>query len=170
MINKVIIIGNVGRDPEVRYTKSGQVVADLRVATNERWKDKQGNRQEHTEWHSVVLWGQQAEFAQNYAKKGRLVFVEGRLQTRDWTDNQNVKHYKTEIVANNLRLLDRPADSPGAGAPAGGAAARSGGAPRAAQGGGQGGGPDYEDYGPPGGAGASAGEPDESYIEDDIPF
>jgi single-strand DNA-binding protein len=153
MINKVILIGNVGADPEVRYTKSGQVVADLRVATNEVWKDKQGQRQERTEWHSIVLWGQQAEFAQNYVKKGRQVYVEGRIQTRDWTDNQNVKHYKTEIVANMLRLLGR---------------ASEGGAQRPAEGGGQrpaeGG---YSDYTP---AGGGAGEPEEAYIEDDIPF
>jgi single-strand DNA-binding protein len=159
MINKVILIGRVGQDPEVRYTKSGQVVADLRLATNENWKDKQGQRQERTEWHSIVLWGQQAEFAQKYIKKGRLVFVEGRLQTRDWTDNQNVKHYKTEIVANTTRLLDRPAE--------GGGGARAGG--------------EYADYSPaeggrsgggaPGGPGSgAANEPEEAYIEDDIPF
>jgi len=153
MINKVILIGRVGQDPEVRYTKSGQAVADLRMATNENWKDKQGQRQERTEWHSIVLWGQNAEFAQNYVKKGRLIFVEGRLQTRDWTDNQNVKHYKTEVVANILRLLDRPGDGPGA----------SGGR----------GEPDYGSSGGGsrgGGAPSSANEPEEAYIEDDIPF
>lgn len=152
MINKVILIGNVGQDPEVRYTKSGQVVADLRVATNERWRDKQGQNQERTEWHRIVLWGQQAEFAQNYIKKGRQVYVEGRLQTRDWTDNQNVKHYTTEIVANMVRLLGRPSEG---------------------EGGGQRGGRGYGDYpprgGPPGPPG-QAGEPEEAYIEDDIPF
>jgi single-strand DNA-binding protein len=161
MINKVILIGRVGQDPEVRYTKSGQVVADLRMATNENWKDKQGQRQERTEWHSIVLWGQQAEFAQNYAKKGRLVYVEGRLQTRDWTDNQNVKHYKTEVVATTLRLLDRPADGAAEGAGAG----RSGGRGYAdappPEGGGRPG---------PGPEGGQANEPEEAYIEDDIPF
>lgn len=155
MINKVILIGNVGRDPEVRYTKSGQVVADLRVATNETWKDKQGQRQERTEWHRIVLWGQQAEFAQNYIKKGRQVYVEGRLQTRDWTDNQNVKHYTTEVVANTVRLLGRASEGEGGGgrsyadySPAEGAAPRGG---------------------PPGPSGPP-GEPEEAYIEDDIPF
>lgn len=150
-LNKVMLIGRVGRDPEVRYTKSGQVVADLRMATNEFWKDKSGQRQERTEWHSIVLWGQQAEFAQNYIKKGRLIFVEGRLQTRDWTDQQNVKHFKTEVVANTVQLLDRPGDGEGGRAGGGG----------------------YQDYSPaPSGpsGGGQANEPEEAYIEDDIPF
>ena len=153
-LNKVLLIGNVGQDPEVRYTKSGQAVADLRIATNETWKDKQGNKQEHTEWHSIVLWGQQAEFAQNYIKKGRLVFVEVRLQTRDWTDKQNVKHYKTEVVATTIRALDR-GDSPAAGA---GGGQRAGGKPPS-------------DYSQAGGAPTgSTNEPEQAYIEDDIPF
>lgn len=149
-LNKVMLIGRVGADPEVRYTKSGQAVADVRMATNDYWKDKQGNKQERTEWHSIVLWGRQAEFAQNYIKKGRLIFVEGRLQTRDWMDQQNTKRYKTEVVANNVQLLDRPGDAGGDG-------------PRA---GGRGGKAEDLDAPPPGGA----GEPEEAYIEDDIPF
>lgn len=167
-LNKVMLIGRVGADPEVRYTKSGQAVADLRMATNEYWKDKQGTRQERTEWHSVVLWGQQAEFAQNYIKKGRLVFIEGRLQTRDWTDNQNVKHYKTEIVATSIQPLDR-GDAAGQGGGYGGGQragqGSSGGGQREGQGG-PGGPP--EDYGPSGPSGAN--EPEEPYLEDDIPF
>jgi single-strand DNA-binding protein len=152
-LNKVLLIGRVGQDPEVRYTKSGQAVADLRIATNDFWKDKQGQKQERTEWHSIVLWGQQAEFAQNYIKKGRLIFVEGRLQTRDWTDKQNVKHYKTEVVANNVQLLDRPAE--GAGAPGGGQRAE---------------GKAYADSSPASGPTSSSNEPEGAYIEDDIPF
>ncbi|HKI97460.1 MAG TPA: single-stranded DNA-binding protein [bacterium] len=157
-LNKVLLIGRVGADPEVRYTKSGQVVADLRIATNDYWKDKQGNRQERTEWHSIVLWGQQAEFAQNYIKKGRLIFVEGRLQTRDWMDNQNNKRYKTEVVATTLQLLDRQQDGEGGG-PRPSGRQDSGYAP---SGGGQ------RSGGPSGGG--QVNEPEEAYIEDDIPF
>jgi single-strand DNA-binding protein len=150
-LNKVMLIGRVGKDPEVRYTKSGQAVADLSVATNDYWKDKQGNKQERTEWHRIVLWSGTAEFAQKYVKKGRLIFVEGRLQTREWTDNQSVKRYTTEVVANTVQLLDRPAEGGG---------------------GGGGGSRDSEDYGPPAGrqGGGRAAEPEEAYVEDDIPF
>lgn len=149
-LNKAMIIGRLGADPEARVTKSGQSVTDFRVATNENWKDRQGQRQERTEWHRVVAWGQTADFVTRYLKKGSLVFVEGRLQTRDWTDQQNVKHYTTEIVAQVVRSLDRPSD---------GAGARGGG------------GRDYEpDYGGQGAPGGQAQEPDEAYIEDDIPF
>ncbi|HEX9842089.1 MAG TPA: single-stranded DNA-binding protein [bacterium] len=154
-LNKVLLIGRVGKDPEVRYTKSGQAVADLSMATNDYWKDKAGQRQERTEWHRIVLWGQLADFAQNYIKKGRLVFVEGRLQTRDWTDNQNVKRYTTEIVATTLRPLDR-----GDGAE---------GAPGGQRGGGRSA-PEYPPAGGDPGPGGQANEPEEAYIEDDIPF
>jgi single-strand DNA-binding protein len=106
-LNKVMLIGRLGRDPEIRYTKSGSAVANIRMATTDFWKDREGNRQERTEWHTIVAWGRLADLAQNYLKKGRLIYVEGRLQTRDWTDNQNVKRYATEIVANNIQFLER---------------------------------------------------------------
>ncbi|MDH4224216.1 MAG: single-stranded DNA-binding protein [Deltaproteobacteria bacterium] len=106
-LNKVMLIGRLGADPEIRYTQSGGAVANIRMATTEFWKDKQGNKQEKTEWHSVVAFGKLADLAQNYLKKGRLVYIEGRLQTRDWVDQQNVKHYRTEVVANSLQFLER---------------------------------------------------------------
>ena len=99
-VNKVILVGNLGRDPEVRYTPSGQAVANFTVATNEAWTDKAGQKQERTEWHRVVVWGKSAENCGEYLSKGRQVFVEGRLQTREWTNKEGAKQYTTEIVAN----------------------------------------------------------------------
>ena len=115
-LNKAMVIGRVGRDPEVRYTKSGAAVASLSVATSEAWKDAQGNRKEQTEWHNIVAWGKLATFCEEYIRKGREVYVEGRIQTRDWTDKDNVKHYKTEINAQVIRFVGpRPADDVGPG-------------------------------------------------------
>ncbi len=104
-VNKAIIVGRVGKDPEVRYTPGGTSVANISVATNYRAKDADGNWADNTEWHNVVVFGQLADFAGNYVKKGRLVYVEGRLQTRNWEDQNSVKHYRTEIIANTLQLL-----------------------------------------------------------------
>jgi len=105
-INKVILIGNLGKDPEVKYTPSGVPVAKLTLATNERYKDKSGEWQERTEWHNVVLWQRLAEIAGEYLKKGGKVYIEGRLQTRSWDDKQtNQKRYMTEVVASDLVLL-----------------------------------------------------------------
>jgi len=105
-VNKVILIGNLGKDPEVKYTPSGTPVAKLTLATNERYKDKNGEWQERTEWHNVVLWQRLAEIAGEYLKKGGKVYIEGRLQTRSWDDKQtNQKKYMTEVVANDLVLL-----------------------------------------------------------------
>jgi single-strand DNA-binding protein len=105
-VNKVILIGNLGKDPEVKYTPSGAPVAKLTLATNERYKDKGGEWQDRTEWHNVVLWQRLAEIAGEYLKKGSKVYIEGRLQTRSWEDKQtNQKRYMTEIVANDLVLL-----------------------------------------------------------------
>jgi len=104
-VNKVILIGNLGADPEVRSTGTGQMVATLRIATNERWTDKSGQKQERTEWHRVVIWGRQAELCKEYLSKGRQVYVEGRLQTREWTDKEGNKRYTTEIVAQTVRFL-----------------------------------------------------------------
>jgi single-strand DNA-binding protein len=111
-INRVMLIGNVGRDAEVRYTQGGQAVASFSLATSEVYSDKtSGERQERVEWHNIVAWGRQAEIAGQYVKKGRQVYVEGRLQTRDWVDPQGVKHYKTEVVARNFQLLGRRDDA-----------------------------------------------------------
>src|SRR5208282_6619278 len=104
-VNKVILVGNLGKDPELKHTGSGTAVATMTVATNERFKDKNGEWQDKTEWHNVVLWQRLAEIAAEYLKKGRSVYVEGRLQTRSWEDKQGQKRYTTEIVASDLVLL-----------------------------------------------------------------
>ncbi len=105
-VNKVILIGNLGKDPEVKYTPSGLPVAKITLATNERFKDKDGQWQDRTEWHNVVLWQRLAEIAGEYLKKGSKVYIEGRLQTRSWDDkNTNQKRYMTEVVAQDLVLL-----------------------------------------------------------------
>ena len=105
-LNKVMLIGRLGQDPEIRYTQSGSAVANVNIATNDYWTDKQGGKQERTEWHSLVLWGKLADLAQSYLKKGSQVYVEGRLQTRDWEDQQGQKHYKTEVVVTTMQFLD----------------------------------------------------------------
>lgn len=106
MVNKVILIGNLGRDPEVRSTPSGQPVASFTLATSRRWRDKNGQRQEQTEWHSIVCWGKQAEIAGQYLTKGKQIYVEGRLQTRSWDDRQTgEKRYRTEIICDNFQML-----------------------------------------------------------------
>jgi single-strand DNA-binding protein len=116
-----MLIGRLGRDPEVRYTKDGTPVANLRVATSEQWTDRaSGERQERTEWHAVVLWGRQAEVAQKYLTKGRLVYVEGRLETRKWQDQSGQDRYSTEIRGLNFQMLDRAEDTGGGGGEAGG--------------------------------------------------
>jgi len=105
-LNKVQLIGHLGKDPEIKYTPQGTPVARITIATNERWKDKDGNWQDRTEWHNVVLWQRMAEIAGEYLKKGRQVFIEGRLQTRSWDDKQSgQKKYMTEVVANDMILL-----------------------------------------------------------------
>jgi single-strand DNA-binding protein len=105
-VNKVIVIGNLGRDPEVRYTPSGAAVCNLRIATTRNWKNRDsGERQEETEWHSVVLYDRQAEVAGEYLKKGRPVYIEGRLKTRKWQDKEGQDRYTTEIVAETMQLL-----------------------------------------------------------------
>jgi len=104
-VNKVILIGNLGRDPETRYTTGGDAVTNLNIATTDVWKDKNGEKQEKTEWHRVVLFGRQAEVAGEYLKKGRPVYIEGRLQTRKYTDKEGVERYATEIVGDRMQLL-----------------------------------------------------------------
>jgi single-strand DNA-binding protein len=105
-INKVILIGHLGRDPEVRYSASGSAIANITLATSEQWRDKQsGEQQERTEWHRVVMFGKLGEIAGEYLKKGSQVYIEGRLQTRKWQDNQGNDRYTTEIVANDMQML-----------------------------------------------------------------
>lgn len=142
-INKVILVGNVGRDAELRFTQGGTPVASFSLATSEVYTDKaSGQRQEKTEWHNIVCWARLAEIAGEYVRKGRQLYIEGKLQTRDWVDPQGVKHYKTEIVAQTFQLLGRREDGAGGG---GGYQQRQ---PAAvAAGGGQGAAkPAYDDY------------------------
>ncbi len=105
MVNKVIIIGRLGRDPEIRYTSSGTPVASFSVATDEKWTGQDGNRQSKTEWHNIVAWSRLAEICEQYLKKGKLVYIEGRLQTREWDDKDGNKRRTTEIIANNMQML-----------------------------------------------------------------
>jgi single-strand DNA-binding protein len=104
-VNKVILVGRLGRDPELRYTQSGQAVANFSLATNESWTNRDGERQERTEWHRIVVWGKLAEFCGEYVSKGRQVYVEGRLQTREWEDKEGNKRRTTEINGQTLQLL-----------------------------------------------------------------
>ena len=116
MINKVILIGNVGQDPEIRYTgdvNNGTKVATFRVATTERYRDRAGNLQEHTEWHSIVVWRNTADVVEKYVKKGTQVYIEGRLRSRSWDDQNGNKRYVTEIVADTLQLLGRRPEGQG---------------------------------------------------------
>src|SRR3954466_7072746 len=112
-LNKCMIIGNLGRDPEMRYTPSGQAVTQFTVAVNRNYKDAQGERQEETEWFRVVSWGSQAEFAAEYLRKGNKVYIEGRLQTRQWEGQDGQKRYTTELVANTIQNLERRAREDG---------------------------------------------------------
>lgn len=104
-VNKAILIGNLGKDPELRYTPNGQAVASFSLATGEKWRDKDGVMQDRTEWHNIVVWGRQAEIAKEYLSKGRQVYIEGRIQSRSWEDKDGNKRYITEIVAQKLSFL-----------------------------------------------------------------
>ena len=104
-VNKVILVGNLGADPDMRYTPSGAGVCEFRLATNETWTDKNGQKQERTEWHRVVVWGKRGEVCSKYLSKGRQVYVEGRLRTRSWEDKEGNKRYTTEIIANDVQFL-----------------------------------------------------------------
>jgi single-strand DNA-binding protein len=120
-VNKAILVGRLGRDPETRFTSGGQAVANFTLATDETFKDRAGERQKRTEWHRIVLWGKLAEIAQQYLKKGMLVYVEGRIQTRQWEDKRDgQKRQTTEIVGNVMRMLTSRAEGAAAGASAGG--------------------------------------------------
>ena len=110
-VNKVILIGNLGRDPELRRIPSGASVVSFPIATTERWSDKSGERKDKTEWHNIVAWGKLADLSNQYLKKGRPVYIEGRITTRSWDDKDGNKRYKTEIVANQIQFLGSPGDT-----------------------------------------------------------
>jgi single-strand DNA-binding protein len=125
-INKVILIGNLGKDPELRYTPGGQAVASFSLATSEKWRDKDGVMQDKTEWHNIVVWGRQAEVAKEYLAKGKQVYIEGRIQTRSWEDKEGNKRYTTEIVGQRMQFLgtrdsgkEAPSDMPAEAPPVG---------------------------------------------------
>jgi len=123
-VNKVILVGNLGRDPELRYTQGGSAVTNFTLATNEKWRDKEGNNQERTEWHRIVVWGRSAENCAQYLQKGSSVFIDGRLQTREWEDKDGNKRSTTEINAMSVQFLSgrgggRPPESGGPGAGSG---------------------------------------------------
>ncbi len=105
-VNRVILIGRLGRDPELKFTPAGKAVTNFTMATSENWKDDSGEKQERTEWHRIVIWGKLAEVAAKYLTKGAQVYIEGKLQTREWTDKDGQKKYTTEIIANNMTMLD----------------------------------------------------------------
>jgi len=194
-VNKVILIGNLGQDPELRNTSSGTAVVNLRIATNERRKQADGEWGDHTEWHSVVVFGRQAESVNQYMRKGRQLYIEGRLQTRKWTDKNGQERYSTEVVGENVRFLSNRGGEEGGGGGGGGGSYGGGGGGRSRGGGGgsygSGGGGSYGggggggggSYG--GGGGSSSGGSygggggntsggksggDLPYQEDDIPF
>ncbi len=154
-VNKVIIVGNLGRDPETRYMPDGGAITNISVATTDKWKDKNGEMQEKTEWHRVAFFGKLAEIAGEYLKKGSQVYVEGRLQTRKWQDKDGADKYTTEIVANQMQML---------GSRQGMGGGRGAEAPEAAEGGGGGG--SARPASKP--AAKSGGKFDD--FEDDIPF
>jgi single-strand DNA-binding protein len=151
-VNKVIIVGNLGADPEVKYTQNNTAVTNFRVATTDRWRDKNTNEtQERTEWHRIVAWGRLGEICGQYLRKGKQVYIEGRLQTRSWEDQDGNKKYMTEIVAQTMQMLGRPCDDMDSGEPR-----RAGVAAGAAQGG-----SDQDLPPPPQGGGEE---------DDDLPF
>jgi single-strand DNA-binding protein len=129
MVNKVILIGRLGADPEVRYTQDGMMITNLRIATNEFRKDKSGERVDRTEWHRVVAFGKLAEICGNYLSKGRLVFIEGSLRTRQWEDKEGNKRSTTEILANNMQMLESKGGGREETAASGGAPPYGGGEP-----------------------------------------
>lgn len=150
-VNKVILVGRLGADPDMRYTPSGQGVCEMRLATSESWNDKNGQRQERTEWHRIVVWGKRAEICSKYLSKGRQVYVEGRIQTRSYDDKDGNKRYITEIIANDVQFLG------GGQREGGGRSERDDGPPPMGD-------ADFAGFGG-GGGGGGGGGPD-----DDIPF
>jgi single-strand DNA-binding protein len=177
-INKVILVGNLGNDPEVRYAQSGSAITTISVATSESWKDKDGNQQERTEWHRVKAFGRLAEIMGEYLKKGRQVYIEGSLRTEKYTDKNGVEKYSTDIIADEMQMLG----GVGEGGGGGGGAQRGGGErserPARPSGGGgdrggpRGGGGGGGDYGSRSGGGSSAppASRTDDFPDDDIPF
>ena len=153
-VNKVFLVGNLGRDAELRHTVGGTAVSNFSIATTDNWTDKSsGQRQERTEWHRIVVWGRQAESLQPYLNKGKQICVEGRLQTREWNDRDGNKKYTTEVVADRITLLGGRGDSGGGRGDSGGGRGDSGG--------------DFQQHeGPP----DEGGEASQELNEDDIPF
>jgi single-strand DNA-binding protein len=178
-VNKVIVVGNLGKDPETRYSPNGGAICNVRIATTRNWKDKTtGEKKEETEWHSVVFYDRLAEIAGEYLKKGRSVYVEGRLKTRKWQDKEGLDRYTTEIIASEMQLLgSREGGGGGGGGGSGGGASDDGGYSRESQ---SGGGSSGGGGGGGGGAGSGGGgrpaggtrkpPPDLSDMDDDIPF
>lgn len=165
-INKVILVGNLGNDPEVRYGQSGAAITTISVATSESWKDKDGNPQERTEWHRVKFFGRLAEIAGEYLKKGRQVYIEGSLRTEKYTDKSGVEKYSTDIIANEMQMLG---GNPGMGGGGEGGEraerpARSGAPARSA------GGPTRGGYGNPSGGNPPPAQRNDPFPDDDIPF
>jgi single-strand DNA-binding protein len=154
-VNRAILVGRLGRDPETRYTSGGQAVCNFTLATDETYKDRNGERQKRTEWHRIVVWGKQAEIAQQYLHKGSLIFVEGRIQTRQWDDREGQKRTTVEIIASNFRMLGGRGESGGMAA---GASAGAGGG--------------TGDMEPQAGAAAAGAEemPSTEISDEDIPF
>ncbi|MFN4262795.1 MAG: single-stranded DNA-binding protein [Thioalkalivibrionaceae bacterium] len=162
-INKVILVGNLGADPEVRQTGSGMAVANLSLATTDAWMDKaSGERRENTEWHRVVLFGRTAEVAQQYLRKGAQIYVEGRLQTRKWQDQQGQDRYTTEVVASDMQMLGGRGD--------GGGDADFAGGYGGAQGGRSGGHSEASGSGSMGRPSSGGGRPPAPSFDDDVPF
>jgi len=163
-VNKAILIGNVGADPELRYTPGGSAVTNFNMATNESWTDNSGERQERTEWHRIVVWGRLAEICNQYLRKGSKVYIEGRLQTRSWEGQDGQKRYTTEVVARDMQMLDSRDEmggDQGAGFDRGGGGQRPAApGPTGSQGGNQGGSP----------AGQSPEPPPYNDADDDLPF
>ena len=162
-INKVILVGNLGADPETRYTANGGAITNIRLATSESWKDKQtGENQERTEWHRVVLFGKLGEIAGEYLKKGRQVYIEGSLRTNKYTDKDGIERYSTDIVANEMQMLGGPGGGGGEGGGGGGYSrdrgerSGGGGAPRGG--------------GAPSSSRPASQKPTDSFEDDDIPF
>lgn len=159
-VNKVILVGNLGKDPETRYMPSGSAVTNLTLATSESWKDKQtGEQQDRTEWHKIAMFGRLAEIAAEYLRKGSQIYVEGKLRTRKWQDKEGKDRYTTEIVADEMQMLGSKGGGAGAGAAAMGAGAASGSGSSSGSGGGGSGRAAVNDSGGPPGD-----------FDDDIPF
>lgn len=156
-LNKVMLIGNLGKDPELKVTPSGQPVAKFSLATTETWKNPQGEKQSKTEWHNIVVWGKQAEIAEKYLRKGKQILVEGRIQYREYTDQAGVKKYITDIRCDHFVMLGRMEEGSG---PREGGYSRASASPVGTGVASSSGGPDFDDMPPP---------PSGGY-EDDIPF